>query len=116
MTRRDNHILILIDAQSSSCLSRYRWWPDNIPRPQAAQGTLRGAKLANVRVAIAETISTWEDGHSRKGGCQLPAPTGRVYRHTITWPGHRLSSGTCWTPAEYRLRRIIDQYFDNKMP
>jgi len=23
MTRRDNHILILIDAQSSSCLSRY---------------------------------------------------------------------------------------------
>jgi len=24
MTRRDNHILILIDAQSSSCLSRYR--------------------------------------------------------------------------------------------
>jgi hypothetical protein len=24
------------------------WWPDNIPRPQAAQGTLRGAKLANV--------------------------------------------------------------------
>ncbi|QSR19506.1 hypothetical protein [Novosphingobium sp. KA1] len=34
MTRRDNHILILIDAQSSSCLSRY------IPAPFGARNDL----------------------------------------------------------------------------
>ncbi|GGC16183.1 hypothetical protein GCM10011494_38860 [Novosphingobium endophyticum] len=37
MTRRDNHILILIDAQTSSSLSRYRLWRDIGERPLLAE-------------------------------------------------------------------------------
>ena len=50
MTRRDNHILILIDAQSSSCLSRYTQI-DHLPLEFGGMRPTQGRTLAVMQVS-----------------------------------------------------------------
>jgi RNase adaptor protein for sRNA GlmZ degradation len=54
MTRRDNHILILIDAQSSSCLSRYS--QTNRPHAPAARSRSIRSLAAVERIATVQKL------------------------------------------------------------
>ena len=93
-------------------------WSSAINRPATGRGLLTAIELQRVRQAVLNIIKTWNDGHGdeKHGTCQRPVSNAGLAHLKISWGTHVLSSTGCWTPAEFKFRRLIDEYFDFKFP
>ena len=93
-------------------------WTGPARLPAAGRGVLTPVKRERVQQAVWKVIETWKDGHGRgaRQGCQLPTSNSAPVRLRISWGTHNLLNTNCWTPAEFELRHILDEYFDYKLP